>query len=121
MRRKQKGYALIDTLIAAAIAAGVAVAIGQSLAVVARSASAAKSLNAVVSDAEIIAARLDAGIRSDAALLDGLSGWTVARSVYQPEDVQGASQEARMTRYAVAHQAEPAFSFQRIVLSEARP
>ena len=71
--RRQKGYALTDALIAAAIAAGVAVTAAQSLGVAARSAKSAKDLSAVISEAETINARIDAGLENN-ALLEGFSG-----------------------------------------------
>lgn len=120
MRRAQKGYALLETLIAAAIAAGVVVTIAQSLAIAARSAGATKSLNAVITEAEIVAARLEAGVRRDADLLEGLSGWTITSSPYQATTERRAGNEARLMLYVVSHEQGPAFSFERIVLSEGR-
>lgn len=119
MRRQQKGYALIDALIAAAIAAGVVVTVAQSLAVAARSTNATKSLNTVVNEAEIVAARLAAGVRRDRELLEGLSGWTVESSPYQLTDRRRADHEAELIRYVLTHDQNPALSFERIVLSGA--
>lgn len=120
MKQQEKGYALIDTLIAAAIAAGVVITVAQGLAIAARSTNATKSLNNVVNEAEIVASRLEAGLRRDTDLLEGLSNWTVASAPYQLIDARRTNNETQLTRYVLTHQQHPAFSFERIVLTEAR-
>jgi len=121
MRARQGGYALIETLIAAVITAGVVVVVAQSLAVVARTAGATKSLNAVVSEAEMIAARLDAGLYGETDLLAGASGWTIQSAPYEPVERRRANTGAQLRLYTFTHEQRPAFSFQRIILREAAP
>lgn len=119
MSKRQEGYALIETLIAAAVAAGVVVVVAQSLAIVARAAGTAKSLNAVVSEAEMIAARLEAGVYREADLLAGASGWTIQSAPYEPVARRRAGGRAQLRLYTVTHEERPGFSFQRIILREA--
>ena len=121
MKLSEKGYALIDTLIAAAIAAGVVITIAQGLSIAAKSASTTKSLNTVVSEAEIVAARLEAGLRLESGLLDGLSDWAVTSSPYSISETGRINNETQLVRYVFTHQEQPEFLFERIVLSEERP
>ena len=119
MRTKagEKGFALMDAVIAAAIAAGATVAAAQALGVAARSAKSAQALNAVISEAEIIAARLDAGLSGD-ELTEGLNGWTVIVAPYSFGDRRPGETEARPLRILATHETNPAFSFERIVIAE---
>lgn len=114
----QKGYALTDALIAAAIAAGVAVTAAQSLGVAARSAKSAKDLSAVISEAETINARIDAGLR-DHALLEGVTGWEITRDEITLALDDGALRDTEPRLFVVSHQQPPRFSFERLVIEKA--
>lgn len=120
MTRDQKGFALTDALIAAAIAAGVAVTAAQSIGVAARSARSARELSAVVSEAEIINERINAGLRDD-ALLDGFTGWTIEDAPFDIALSIGARNETQPVIYVVTRNAPPAFSFERVVIEEKKP
>ncbi len=117
--RRQKGFALTDALIAAAIAAGVAVTAAQSIGIAARSARNSKELSAVISEAEIINARIDAGMRNEAAL-HGLTGWTIESTNFDTIASQGARDDARPRLYSINHAEPPIFSFERVVVEAAR-
>lgn len=113
----EKGFALTDALIAAAVAAGVAGAAAQGLAAAARASAEAKSLNTVVTEAELLSARLDAGLQG-AALTDGLDGWTVEQSPYAVGGEPLATSGARLALMTMTHTDDPDFSFERIILSK---
>lgn len=119
MTRDQKGFALTDALIAAAIAAGVAVTAAQSIGVAARSARSAKELSTVVSEAEIINQRINAGLR-DEALLQGFAGWTIESSVFKIVVAQGTRNENQPQLYVLTHSEHPIYSFERIVIEAAQ-
>ena len=114
----QKGYALTDALIAAAIAAGVAVTAAQSLGVAARSAKSAKDLGTVISEAETINARIDAGLE-DHALLEGISGWEITRGDITLAMDDGAMRDTEPRLLILSHQQAPRFSFERLVIEKA--
>ena len=115
----QKGFALTDALIAAAIAAGVAVTAAQSIGIAARSARSARDLSAVVSEAEIINTRFGVGLRED-ALLDGFSGWTIESENLQIDVSQGGRNQATPLLYKFTHSEQPVFSFERIAIEAAQ-
>ena len=117
-RSEENGFALTDALVAAVIAASVAIAAAQTLGMAAQSTKAARNLNAVMSEAETIAARLDAGLVDDQALTEGLSDWTIERAPYAFGNRRAARTEARPLRMIITHQASPAFSFERIIIAE---
>ncbi|GJL95264.1 MAG: hypothetical protein DHS20C05_16690 [Hyphococcus sp.] len=109
----QKGFALTDALIAAAIAAGVAVTAAQSISMAVRSVQKAKEINRVIDDAEIIDARMEAGLRGS-ALLAGLEGWVLASSPYTPDDTS-PDKAAAFIKITATHAAPPAYSIDWVV------
>lgn len=113
----EKGFALTDALV---VAAGVAGAAAQGFAAAARASGEAKSLNAVIDEAEILSARLDAGLQG-VALTEGLDGWVVERSSYAVDDVRLAASGTRLARITMTHGGDPHFSFERIILSKDGP
>lgn len=80
---RQAGFSLAETLIAAAIAAGLVAATTQSISASVRLASAVDREQRLVSEAQTIAARLRVGI-DDAGALEGFDGWTIARNTVPP-------------------------------------
>lgn len=119
MTASQKGFALTDALIAAAIAAGVAVTAAQSIGIAARSARSARELSIVVSEAEIINTRFGAGLREN-MLLDGFSGWTIESENLEIAVSQGARDQAKPQLYRFTHSEQPIFSFERIAIEAAQ-
>lgn len=119
MTDSQKGFALTDALIAAAIAAGVAVTTAQSIGIAARSARSARDLSAVVGEAEIINTRFGAGLRED-VLLDGFAGWTIESENILIEVRRGSRNQAKPQLYRFTHSEQPVFSFERIAIEAAQ-
>lgn len=117
MSTRQRGYALSDALIAAAISAGVAITTAQSLGIAARGSQATNDLEEVVSDAEIIAARLDAGV-AQPALLKGFKDWEVQSNLIELDNDSPLPTTLQLRRIKVTYRNTPEFSFERIVLSE---
>lgn len=83
LRRCQEGFSLPETLIAAAIAAGVVAAAAQSISASVRLSRAVEREQRALSDAETITARLLSGM-SDEDALKGFTAWTIAREIVPP-------------------------------------
>jgi hypothetical protein len=111
----EKGFALTDALIAAVIAAGVAVSSAQGLGVASRTARAANELDRIIIEAEIIDARLDAGIIGD-LLLNGLPDWRKTEEPFSPATEIGQRIPYDARRIRIVHEASPPYSFDRIVI-----
>jgi len=121
MSSGEKGFALIDALIAAVIAAGVAISCAKGLGVASRTKAAADTLDRTIIEAEIIDARLDAGIDRE-KLLDGLPDWKKTEEPFVA--VIGSDQriierripyDAQIIR--IVHATSPPFSFERIIIT----
>lgn len=82
-RRHQNGFSLPETLIAAAIAAGVVAAAAQSISASVRLLRAVEREQRALSEAETISARLLSGM-SDEDALEGFAAWTIARETVPP-------------------------------------
>ena len=116
----EKGFALTDALIAAAVAAGVAGAAAQGFAAAARASGEAKSLNAVIDEAEILSARLDAGLQGR-ALTEGLDGWVIESASYAVDGERRTASGTSLARITMTHEGDPYFFFERIILSKDGP
>ncbi|MEO1240269.1 MAG: hypothetical protein AAFX54_00040 [Pseudomonadota bacterium] len=119
MPETETGFALTDTLIAAVIAAGVAISCAEGLSAASRTANAANQLDQLINEAQVIEARLSAGI-TDEALLDGLPDWNKAEEVFKPkiEKENRLPYEARLFR--IMREAPPTYSFDYIIITEAQ-
>jgi len=121
MSSGEKGFALIDALIAAVIAAGVAISCAEGLGVASRTVVAANALDRTIIEAEIIDARLDAGISRE-KLLDGLPGWKKTEEPFVAAIETGSPTIERRIPYdaqliRIVHVTSPPFSFERIVIT----
>lgn len=81
---RQRGYALPETLIAAAIAAGVLTATASAMGGLIRLDGAATERARALQDVAIIAARVRAGM-NDAQVLEGFDGWRLERAPFAGE------------------------------------
>lgn len=81
-KRAQCGYSLAETLIAAAIAAGILASATSALGGATRLSTRGGEQAQILGEAKIIAARLDAGMDED-DILSGLSGWRLERRPYR--------------------------------------
>lgn len=94
---RQRGYALPETLIAAAIAAGVLTATASAMGGLIRLDGAATERARALQDTSIIAARLRAGM-NDAQVLAGFDGWRLERAPFAGD---AASADAPFERVRV--------------------
>ena len=109
----QKGFALTEALVAAAISAGVFAAAVSLLAGVSRLAARANQLNAVAEEAQLISTRLDGGF-DESQLLEGLNDWRLDRSPYRiPNDSLGSA-GLQLARYEFTRTDDPSVLFERI-------
>ncbi|MEQ8176935.1 MAG: prepilin-type N-terminal cleavage/methylation domain-containing protein [Amphiplicatus sp.] len=115
-RQGQRGFSLVESLIAAAIAAGVIAAAAQSIAVSVRLNRATAERAALLNEADTIAARLRAGLDDDAALA-GFDRWTIERAPYAESR---RSDEAYFDLVTVASARDADFSFALLAPSAAR-
>lgn len=117
-RENARGFALPDALIAAAIAAAVAVAVAHGLGVAARSARSAEEFEAVVADAETIAARLRARMPADEVLRE-FSNWRIEASPYEMRAAEGGEVIVDGVRLRAVHDGPPSFQFETILVGYA--
>ena len=115
--KHQKGFALPDALIAAAIGAMVAVSAAEGLGVAVRSARAAEEMERVVAEGETIAARLRAGLTNPDALA-GLSGWRLETAPYVVAGINSKKEGPKLSLVTASHDAKPSFEFQLVLLDD---
>lgn len=115
-RQSQRGFSLVESLIAAAIAAGVIAAAAQSIAVSVRLNRATAERAALLNEADTIAARLRAGL-DDRAALEGFDQWTIDRAAYAESR---RNEEAYFDLVTVASTRGGDFSFALLAPSAAR-
>lgn len=119
MPERERGFALTDTLIAAAIAAGVAISCADGLGAASRTATAANQLDQLINEAQVIKARLSAGI-TDEAVFDGLPDWSKTEELFEPK-VERENRLPYDTRiFRITRETPPTYSFDYIIITEAQ-
>lgn len=95
-KARQRGFSLPETLIAAAIVAGVVAAAAQSISASVRLSNRVNEEQAFVGEAQAITARLRAGM-TDRQALQGFDHWSIKRDKVPPFNAGDASPFDRIT------------------------